>query len=149
MISSISGCSRYSCLAKCSASSLSIGSSSKRILRPSAVLPVRMGRLAIPDEVVTTVTTFLLLFFVLFAAGLALPSNAQWKVPDDAMLTRWGKQVSPENAWQEYPRPQFIRDGKWKSLNGLWDYAVTKKDQPQNYDGKILVTKCEDPMFWG
>jgi beta-galactosidase/beta-glucuronidase len=29
----------------------------------------------------------------------------------------------PENAWQEYPRPQLTRPD-WLNLNGLWDYAV-------------------------
>ncbi len=66
-------------------------------------------------------------------------ANAQWQVPDDAMLTRWAKQVAPDNVWAEYPRPQFIREGKWKNLNGLWDYAITKKEQPESFDGKILV----------
>ena len=40
----------------------------------------------------------------------------------------------------EYPRPQMTRPG-WFNLNGLWDYAVTPRDQtcPGNFDGKILV----------
>ena len=46
-----------------------LGAAVKRILQPRAVLPVRMGRRAIQDEVVTHVTTFLLLFLALFAAG--------------------------------------------------------------------------------
>jgi trk system potassium uptake protein TrkH len=41
----------------------------KRLGQPRAVLPVRVGRRAIPDDVVTSVTTFLLLFLTLFAAG--------------------------------------------------------------------------------
>ena len=39
-------------------------------------------------------------------------------------MTKWGKQVTPENAWQEYPRPQLVRKD-WQNLNGLWDYAIT------------------------
>lgn len=39
------------------------------------------------------------------------------------LLTRWGKEVTPENVWREYPRPQMVRD-EWQSLNGLWDYAI-------------------------
>ena len=39
------------------------------LLQPHAVLPVRMGRKAIPQEVVTSVTTFLILFLALFALG--------------------------------------------------------------------------------
>jgi beta-galactosidase len=55
------------------------------------------------------------------------------------MMTRWGQAVTPETAWTEYPRPQFVRAGKWKTLNGLWDYAVTQNERPRTYDGKILV----------
>jgi len=41
----------------------------KRILRPHAVIPVRLGQRAIPDAVVTSVTTFFILFLSLFALG--------------------------------------------------------------------------------
>ena len=41
----------------------------KRILRPHAVIPVRLGQRAIPEAVVTSVTTFFILFLSLFAAG--------------------------------------------------------------------------------
>lgn len=57
-----------------------------------------------------------------------------------AITTRWGKAVTPENAWRSYPRPQLQRD-KWRNLNGLWDYAIVKAGtpQPQAMQGKILV----------
>jgi beta-galactosidase/beta-glucuronidase len=56
------------------------------------------------------------------------------------MMTRWGQEVTPQNVWQEYPRPQFERDA-WMNLNGLWDYAIQEKNQgaPRRYQGKILV----------
>ncbi|MDH3786898.1 MAG: TrkH family potassium uptake protein, partial [Acidobacteriota bacterium] len=41
----------------------------KRKVQPHAVLPVRIGPTAVPDDVVNSVTTFLLLFVALFAAG--------------------------------------------------------------------------------
>jgi trk system potassium uptake protein TrkH len=41
----------------------------KRILRPHAVIPVRLGQRAIPEEIVTSVTTFFILFLSLFALG--------------------------------------------------------------------------------
>ena len=41
----------------------------RRLVQPNAVLPVRVGRRAIPEEVVTSVTTFFLLFLALFAVG--------------------------------------------------------------------------------
>jgi len=41
----------------------------KRMLQPHAVLPVRIGALAVPEEVVASVTTFFILFLALFAGG--------------------------------------------------------------------------------
>jgi beta-galactosidase/beta-glucuronidase len=54
--------------------------------------------------------------------------------------TRWAKEMDPENPLPEYPRPQMVRDS-WINLNGLWQYAVTPKEQEKVplYDGKILV----------
>ncbi len=57
------------------------------------------------------------------------------------LITKWGEQVTAENAWTEYPRPQQTREN-WTCLNGHWDFAVTKKTevtQPSDWDGKILV----------
>lgn len=77
------------------------------------------------------------LMLALFCASTALA----WQPPSGSMLTEWGEQVTPENAWREYPRPAMAREG-WTNLNGLWDYAVTGKDQavaPADWGGKILV----------
>ena len=48
--------------------------------------------------------------------------------------------MRPDNAWPEYPRPQMVRR-QWQNLNGLWKYAIRKKEdsQPQSFDGDILV----------
>ncbi len=63
-------------------------------------------------------------------------------VPFQTKLTTvWGEQVTPENAWTEYPRPQLERP-EWTCLNGLWDYAVTDisvREVPSSWTGKILV----------
>ena len=55
-------------------------------------------------------------------------------------MTQWAKDVSPENVWKEYPRPQMVRK-QWVNLNGLWNYAIRPKDasQPTQWDGQILV----------
>lgn len=65
---------------------------------------------------------------------------ADWKPAESTLMTRWAKDVSPENVHPEYPRPQMVRKD-WLNLNGLWDYAIRAKGdpQPKELDGKILV----------
>jgi beta-galactosidase/beta-glucuronidase len=73
--------------------------------------------------------------------ALAGPASAaDWQPVAGKMMTRWGRALTPENAWREYPRPQLER-AAWQNLNGLWDYAITAKDaaQPSAWEGKILV----------
>lgn len=62
------------------------------------------------------------------------------KVYTGLVTTSWGKQVTPENAWRSYPRPQ-MRRAAWINLNGHWDYAITSaaSARPERMDGKILV----------
>ncbi len=50
-------------------------------------------------------------------------SPQKWQCAPAPLLTRWAKDVSPDNVWPQYPRPQLARE-RWQSLNGLWDYAV-------------------------
>jgi len=59
------------------------------------------------------------------------------------IMSRWEKQLTAENAWREYPRPQMVRK-QWQNLNGMWEYAITPKTAPQptRYDGQILVPFC-------
>lgn len=75
---------------------------------------------------------------VAFAAPA--PAAGGWQLVKGRLTTTWGEQVTPENAWREYPRPQFVRE-KWDNLNGLWDYAIVKRTDPAPtaYQGKILV----------
>ena len=67
-------------------------------------------------------------------------SAQQWAPAGDRIKTKWAEEVSPANVHPEYPRPQMVRPD-WKSLNGLWDYAITPKSEacPKAFDGKILV----------
>ena len=64
----------------------------------------------------------------------------QWKPAEGPLMTRWARDVSPENAHPEYPRPQMVR-ADWLNVNGLWDYAIRPKDapRPDQFDGQILV----------
>jgi hypothetical protein len=68
------------------------------------------------------------------------PQSADWKPATGPLATKWAKEVTPENAHREYPRPQLVRPS-WVNLNGLWEYAITKIDasRPDKFDGQILV----------
>jgi hypothetical protein len=57
-------------------------------------------------------------FFTIFA-------RADWKPANGPLMTRWAKDVSPDKALPEYPRPQMVRE-KWQNLNGLWQFAAAK-----------------------
>ena len=72
----------------------------------------------------------------------ALASGAEPKrvLMTNDLTTAWGRAVTPENVWREYPRPQLVRED-WQSLNGMWEYAIgsAAADEPAEYDGRILV----------
>lgn len=70
----------------------------------------------------------------LFIFSLMPPAEAaEWKPADGPLKTRWAKDVSPENALPEYPRPQMVRKD-WMNLNGLWDLKLGDDSET-----KILV----------
>jgi hypothetical protein len=82
---------------------------------------------------------------------LVCEARAQaWQPAPAPLLTRWAKDVSPESAWPEYPRPQMVRT-EWQSLNGLWQYAVSERTAaaPQGYTGNILVPFCIESALSG
>lgn len=71
----------------------------------------------------------------------ASEADKTWQAGKGMLTTRWTAEVSPQNAWPEYPRPQMVRKD-WLNLNGLWDYAITSKEDvkiPAVFEGKILV----------
>ena len=85
-----------------------------------------------------------------FLATVTAAQAAEWHPAEGPLTTRWAKDVSPENVWPEYPRPQMVRRA-WQNLNGLWDYAILPKDQaaPRQYDGEILVPFCVESALSG
>lgn len=95
----------------------------------------------------------LLLFAIcLIISQLAM---AQYAPAGDSLKTRWASEITPENVWQEYPRPQMARED-WLNLNGLWDYAIRSKDVNSideifvdQLDGKILVPFCVESALSG
>ncbi|MGI9457707.1 MAG: hypothetical protein ACR2NU_14170, partial [Aeoliella sp.] len=83
---------------------------------------------------------------------------AEWEPAKDQLMTRWAKEVSPDNALPEYPRPIMVRD-EWMNLNGLWEFAVTskilsaslptseKQGQPWRYTTEEPPLGWQDPAF--
>jgi beta-galactosidase/beta-glucuronidase len=67
-------------------------------------------------------------------------NSKPWQPIPGNILTRWAKDLTPDNAWRDYPRPQLIRPD-WQNLNGLWEYAITPKEQEEfpGVHGQILV----------
>ena len=65
---------------------------------------------------------------------------AQWKPAGTKIKTAWTEKIDPNNVLGEYPRPIMERTD-WKSLNGLWDYAIRPYGSiaPDTFDGRILV----------
>jgi beta-galactosidase/beta-glucuronidase len=82
-------------------------------------------------------TRFLLATFVLWLTATTVHA---WEPVEGQLMTQWAKDVLPDNALPEYPRPQMMRKS-WVNLNGLWQYAIrpAKEKKPTNWDGEILV----------
>ena len=67
----------------------------------------------------------------------AWAANDSWQPAQGPLKTRWAKDVSPDNAHPEYPRPQMVRKD-WLNLNGLWDFAITSQG------GRPRDIRCPD-----
>lgn len=81
--------------------------------------------------------------FQLSLIALLICANSfaqQWQPAGDKIKTQWAEKITPENVWQEYPRPQMVRQ-QWQNLNGLWEYAVTLNNvvKPEKWEKDILV----------
>ena len=76
----------------------------------------------------------------LIACAAPAAHTQDWAPVPGKLTTRWTADVSPTNAWPEYPRPT-LRRATWTNLNGLWEYAITAHDaaMPDSADGNILV----------
>lgn len=73
---------------------------------------------------------------VLLLSPLALA--AEWKPSTAPLMTRWAKDVSPQNALPEYPRPQMVRR-EWLNLNGLWQLDLKAGEGDAAPVGKKLA----------
>ncbi len=79
-------------------------------------------------------------FLVILILLMSSVSAFAWEPAEHTMLTEWGEAVTPDNVWQEYPRPQMVRD-EWTNLNGLWKFKVTsnRERDPGRMEEEILV----------
>ena len=77
-------------------------------------------------------------------------AQAEWKPVEGHIMTPWAKELTPQNAWDEYPRPQLQREN-WTNLNGLWSYAIGRKDaaKPPEWAGEILVPFAPESALSG
>src|SRR3546814_17625206 len=62
-------------------------------------------------------------------ASAQTPATQASPIPATDLMTRWGKAVTPDNAWRSYPRPQLKR-ARWQNLHGPWDDALAPKAPP-------------------
>ena len=87
----------------------------------------------------------------LLALLFAVPAvHAEWKPVEGKIMTKWAKELTPANAWDEYPRPQLQREN-WTNLNGLWSYGMAAKnaDKPGEWAGEILVPFAPESALSG
>lgn len=91
------------------------------------------------------------LFMLSWVLQITSAAGQDWKPVPGNIMTPWAAEVTPENAWKEYPRPQMVRK-EWKNLNGLWDFALVNglNSRPlQSYPRKILVPFCVESALSG
>ncbi|MFL5577604.1 MAG: PA14 domain-containing protein, partial [Gemmatimonadaceae bacterium] len=67
----------------------------------------------------------------------APPAAGGWRPAPAPLFTPWAAGVSPTSALPEYPRPQLVRP-RWRSLNGLWEFASADGDAEQPPFGRAL-----------
>jgi hypothetical protein len=74
--------------------------------------------------------------------GLGTAHAADWRPAKGPLMTKWAKDVGPDKALPEYPRPQMVRKD-WICLNGQWQFAVAREGDEapvgKTLDGQILV----------
>nr|WP_321406373.1 sugar-binding domain-containing protein [uncultured Carboxylicivirga sp.] len=83
----------------------------------------------------------LLVSITLLLTSIGLQAQ-KWESKQAPLMTKFAKDVDPENVLPEYPRPQMVRE-KWMNLNGLWQFQPgTWENEPYpkgNLKRNILV----------
>lgn len=64
------------------------------------------------------------------------------------LLTVWGEALEKTCPLNDYPRPQMQRVN-WQCLNGMWEYAITRGEEPAVYEGQILVPFSPESVLSG
>lgn len=66
------------------------------------------------------------------------------------LFSRWGRNLNREHVWQEYPRPNLVRDSYF-NLNGEWDCCISSSAEAEaaEYDRKILVPFSPETVLSG
>lgn len=85
-------------------------------------------------------------FFLLIALMAIFSPAWAWEKKQAPIMTTWGENLTPDNVWQSYPRPQLKR-ADWVNLNGVWKYGKIKgttshryvKPTSSYFSGEILV----------
>jgi hypothetical protein len=57
--------------------------------------------------------------------------NPEWKIVAGRITSPWAEKVNQATPLPEFPLPQMVRNN-WMSLNGLWNYVLVAKVQPEN-----------------
>ncbi len=76
-----------------------------------------------------------------FSAAARRRLGADWQPAKGPLATRWAKDVAPDKAHPDYPRPQLVRS-LWQNLNGLWQCELAEKAlaaPPAEFHQQILV----------
>ncbi|MBR5403193.1 MAG: beta-galactosidase, partial [Bacteroidales bacterium] len=92
-----------------------------------------------------------ILLMAALLAAVSCSTNPSWKPVEGHIMTCWAQDVNPSSPLPEYPRPAMVREGKWKNLNGLWDYAIVPAGEPapDQFQGKILVPFAPESALSG
>jgi beta-galactosidase/beta-glucuronidase len=83
--------------------------------------------------------------------GSAVAQGPSWELVEGDMVTRWAKEVTPDNVLPDYPRPAMRRP-RWINLNGLWEFAIRPKNEtsrPESFHDHILVPFCAESALSG
>src|SRR4029077_8182165 len=76
--------------------------------------------------------------------GIGAAKAAPWTPAQGPLKTRWAKDVRPDRALPEYPRPQLVRND-WLNLNGIWQLSFAREGEPPPL-GKTLAEQVLVPF---